>query len=52
LLDGVAPGVVALLNAKGMAVQSGARFELTSVGRFVVERSGTFREAVSYRPLL
>lgn len=51
-LDGVPPGVLALLHAKGMAAPLGSQFELTSVGRFVVERSGTFREAVSYRPML
>jgi polyketide synthase PksN len=51
-LDGVAPGVVALLHAKGMAVPSGSRFELTSVGRSVIERSVSFRVIFSYRPML
>lgn len=57
-LHGVAPAaaaaVAAFLATKGMASVElqGETLVLSELGTFVVERSGTFREAVSYRPML
>ena len=57
-LRGVPPAaaaaVAAFLAAKGMACAqlSGEQLVLSELGKFVLERCGTFREAVSYRPML
>jgi hypothetical protein len=44
----------ALLASKGLVVVPllGERLVLSELGKFVLERCGTFREAVSYRPML
>ena len=46
--------VAALLATKGLvrAQLEGERLVLSELGKFVIERCGTFREAVSYRPML